>query len=140
MMAHSVALSASGLHERRLALHSCDGPLSRRVHATLVADVIKAAARVWEVEPCHVLAERTIRQFSHPRLAVYWIAHVVLDRSSPQIGDILGRDHSTVLSGVATAQQLCTRDATFRVRMLATLQALGLPVTDLPNLKTNGVN
>jgi chromosomal replication initiation ATPase DnaA len=121
-----------------MALHSCEGPLSRRVHGTLVADVIKAAARVWEVEAAHVLAERTIRQFSHPRLAVYWIAHVVLDRSSPQIGDILGRDHSTVLSGVATAQQLCTRDAAFRVRMLATLQALGLPETDLPNLK--GVN
>jgi chromosomal replication initiation ATPase DnaA len=121
-----------------MALHSCDGPLSRRVHATLVADVIKAAARVWEVEAFDVLAERTIRQFSHPRLAVYWIAHVVLDRSLPQIGSILGRDHTSVLSGVRSATQLCSRDATFRVRLLATLKALGLPETDLPNLK--GVN
>lgn len=121
-----------------IALRSCDGPLSRRVHGTLVADVIKAVSKVWDCEPANISKDSFIRQFSHPRFAVYWIAHRVLERSLPQIGGILGRDHTSVLSGVTRADQLTVTDMTFRLHLLASLQELGLPEPILP--KPQGVN
>ena len=121
-----------------IALHSCEGPIAQRVTATRVADVIQAVSKVWMCEPANISKDSFIRQFSHPRFAVYWIAHRVLERSLPQIGGILGRDHTSVLSGVTRADQLTITDMTFRLRLLATLQALGLPEPILP--KPQGVN
>jgi chromosomal replication initiation ATPase DnaA len=126
-----------------MALHSCEGPLARRVHATRVADVIQAVSKVWDCAPANISKDSFIRQFSHPRFAVYWIAHRVLERSLPQIGGILGRDHTSVLSGVSRADNLCVTDMAFRARLLAALEVLGLPEPILPkaqiaNLK--GVN
>jgi chromosomal replication initiation ATPase DnaA len=123
-----------------IALHSCDGPLARVAHATLVADVIKTCAATWGVEPRQVVGEGIIRQFAHPRLATYWIANRILDRSSVQIGGILGRDHTTVLSGAAKADQLLRTDSTFRALLVSAVTALGLPQTQIPPKTLEGVN
>lgn len=126
-----------------IALHSCEGPLARRVTSTRVADVIQAVSKVWMCEPANISKDSFIRQFSHPRFAVYWIAHRVLERSLPQIGGILGRDHTSVLSGVTRADTLCITDTAFRARLLAALEVLGLPEPLLPSAqipKLNGVN
>jgi chromosomal replication initiation ATPase DnaA len=123
-----------------IALHSCDGPLAARaIFATRVADVIQAAATVWDVASQDVLAERVLRQFAHPRLAVYWIANRILARSTGEIGRILGRDHSTIMSGVRSAEQLSLRDPAFRLRLTQTIQTLGLPDTAVP-CPNQGVN
>lgn len=150
MMAHLVCPTASlhegelrptaSQHEGKLSLYSCDGPLSRRVQSLLVADVIKAAARVWDVDPAHILGDGIIRQFSHPRIAIYWIANRVLDRSSVQIGAILRRDHSSVLSGVRKAEQLARTDFAFRALLLSALTALELPFSQVPPKTQTGVN
>jgi chromosomal replication initiation ATPase DnaA len=123
-----------------MALHSCDGPLVRRVESVRVADVINVCAKAWDVEPRQVLGEGLIRQFAHPRLATYWIANRILDRSSVQIGGIVGRDHSTVLSGAAKADQLLRTDFTFRALLLSAVTALGLPQTQVPPKTLEGVN
>jgi chromosomal replication initiation ATPase DnaA len=115
-----------------MALHSCDGPIARRLTSTRVADVINVAARVWDVEPRQLLSERLITCFAHPRLAVYWIATRVLERSGPQVGEIVGRDASSVWSGATRADQLLRTNFTFRVLLLSVLTALDLPSDQVP--------
>jgi chromosomal replication initiation ATPase DnaA len=115
-----------------LLITSVEGPITRTPERIRVADVIHAVARVWDVPAAQVLSEGRIRVFTHPRFAVYWIAHVALARPSTQVGAIVGRDHGSVLSGVRTANTLCARDPQFRALLVCALRDLQLPTNGVP--------
>ena len=75
---------------------------------------VQTAAQLFSVPSRHIVGECTPREYMRPRLAVYWAAREVLGYSYSQIGRILNRDHTTIMSGYRRALSLRETDATFR--------------------------
>jgi chromosomal replication initiator protein len=111
-----------------IALHSCDD-LGRAVDRLRVTDVLRVCAEQWDVDVGDVLSPACIRHFVHPRHAVCLITHEMLGKSSTQVGAVLGRDHTSVLSGCARARLLAQTDVSFRERLRGALRSLNLPDT-----------
>lgn len=75
---------------------------------------VQTAAQLFSVPSRHIVGEATAKEYMRPRLAVYWAAREVLGYTYPQIGRILNRDHTTVMSGYRTALRLRETDAAFK--------------------------
>lgn len=62
--------------------------------------IVSAVELAFSVTREALLSKRRQRKFSHPRQALYFLLRELTSWSLPQIGDRLGRDHSTVLHGI----------------------------------------
>lgn len=79
-----------------------------------VTELIAKAAVMFRVTAAEITGPRRARVFLRPRLAVYLAARVS-GRTYQQIGRIVGgRDHSTIVAGCDSAEELFKRDPGFR--------------------------
>lgn len=71
-----------------------------------VSDILAVVARHFRVTVTHIRAKTRRWQVMRARLAAYYLLREVLDLSTPEIGYFCGRrDHSTVISGLATVRR-----------------------------------
>ncbi|MBN9438954.1 helix-turn-helix domain-containing protein [Bosea sp. (in: a-proteobacteria)] len=73
-----------------------------------------------------ILADRRDSDHVRARFAIYWLAKQLTLFSLPEIGDRLGRDHSSVHHGISRCEELRAADPDFRATtdaMLLILQA-----------------
>ncbi|WNJ89140.1 helix-turn-helix domain-containing protein [Bosea sp. 685] len=96
-------------------------------HVTL--DIIVAAvSAVTGIDRRDIMAETRVKDAARARFAVYWLAEKMIDISRAALGRALGdRDHSTIILGIARAEELRAQDIEFRQTtdlMLGTLLAI----------------
>jgi Bacterial dnaA protein helix-turn-helix len=63
--------------------------------------------------------QRRERATLEARLAAYYLCRTMTRASSPQIGRLLGRDHSSVLNGARSAERAMETDAAFAAKVAA---------------------
>ena len=75
--------------------------------------IMDGAAKVFGWSPEFIVSRKRWREVLLPRFAVMMVMHG-RGYSSSQIGTVLQRDHSTVLSGLKVARRLAANDPLFR--------------------------
>jgi chromosomal replication initiator protein len=82
---------------------------------TRIGNIVRMAAARFGVTPGDVSSDRRDGETIAARLAVYWVARRGTPFSTAQIGRSLGnRDHTTVLSGLRSADRRRARCRDFR--------------------------
>ena len=71
-----------------------------------VRTLVERAAVIWGVRRADITGRGRLAEHCEPRFAVYWCAHEAFNYSTLRIGRILGRDHSTIISGLARYKKL----------------------------------
>ncbi len=69
---------------------------------TMLADVLRAVAEYYNVNPADLKAKTRRRQFAEPRQMYCHIAKRKTTKSLAQIGLVIGRDPTTVMHGART--------------------------------------
>jgi hypothetical protein len=96
----------------------------RHVTIDMIMQAVGAVAGVTRLD---LTSDRRPAELAAARFAVYWLATKMTTLSSVEIGRLLGdRDHTSVLHGLARAEELRATDPQFRVTtdtILATLIA-----------------
>lgn len=88
-----------------------------------VTELIAKAAVMFRVNPADITGPSRARVFMRPRMATYLAARVS-GRTYQQIGRIIGgRDHSTIVAGCNSAEELFKRDRDFRVAVRSLIAA-----------------
>ena len=72
------------------------------------SEIVKLCADLFEISPADLLSRKRRQQIVHARMALY-AALRKRGWSYPRIGRFCGRDHSTVMYGVAAAEELMRR-------------------------------
>lgn len=104
----------------------------------MIADLRAHISRLFDVPLDKLLSRSRKKGYAEARHAGYFLARELTDKSLPEIGRYMGgRDHSTVISGIARCRELMRRDPIYkakirRVRKLVTRQ--GRPLTAKPAL------
>ena len=76
-----------------------------------VADIIAAASRMTGIPVADITGRSRVQRLARVRQAIAYVAAKQDDRMSyPQIGRILGRDHSTILHSIGMAEIFRKRD------------------------------
>lgn len=73
-------------------------------------DVIGAAERLYELDPGSIIAHRRQKHIVDARRLVMFVARAWLELTYDRIGDVMNRDHSTVIYNVEELQRLIKRD------------------------------
>lgn len=85
-----------------------------RVHPDRVFD---ATAIAYFVSTRQILGKDRHQSIAAARLAAYWLLRALCGLSYPQIGALLRRDHTTVMSGVKRVERRRATDAHFRAHL-----------------------
>jgi chromosomal replication initiator protein len=95
-----------------------------------VTDVIYVVGEHYGVSPSEILGRGRLKTVAEARCVAYALCRDVTRASTTEIGDVFGRDHTTVLSGVVDLVTRAKRDdslarsiAVCRARALATIEA-----------------
>ena len=84
------------------------------LHSNSVSAIMHRVARYSGVPVEQLKGPRLHTRIAYPRFAVYYLAHVETDKTSVSIGRAIGgRDHSTILHGIARARKLIMTDPGF---------------------------
>lgn len=75
---------------------------------------IPKAAEEFHVRVDNILSHTRLMEYARPRQALYWLGREKFDLTFEQIGRVMGRDHTTVMSGYHKALQLREDDSRFR--------------------------
>lgn len=67
----------------------------------------RETARAFDISVTEITARSTTRRVACPRMAAYLISRELTNNSYPQIGEFWARHHTTILSGVQSAQIYC---------------------------------
>jgi len=79
-------------------------------HLTILK-VAEIVSSYYELNINQVLSHRRTRKFVHTRFVIYFFCRELLSKSLPEIGRCLrGRDHSTVIHGIARFMKLLKTD------------------------------
>ena len=79
--------------------------------------VVNAMANQYQVSPQELLGKKRSRGLAEARLATYWLLRALTDMSSTEIGDVLKKDHSTVLMGIKRCARFRLEDNAYRERI-----------------------
>lgn len=82
-------------------------------------DVDKAVCLAFATTPEFLRGRKKARPFVVPRFAFYDLARTHTERSLPQIGQYLHRDHTTVLHGMCRSARLTAEDESYRAKLQA---------------------
>lgn len=82
-----------------------------------VAAVLRATARVFGVSTAEMISERRSRGIIIPRHVAMWVAYKRTGQSTPAIGRVMRRDHSTVIFGIAANEKRMAKNAELRRRV-----------------------
>ncbi len=91
----------------------------------LIHDCIFAASRAFNVSPTELSRHDRSFRASHPRFAAMYMARL-WGFSFPRIGQAMGRDHTTVMSGERRAIELARADEDYAMKLTAAMQEVGL--------------
>jgi len=83
---------------------------ARPFRAVKIAKIIDAVCKAWDVEGADLHTPCRRRGLAWPRFAAYRIISLTFGWSTPQIGRIFERDHTTIMHGLQRAQWLLERD------------------------------
>lgn len=76
-------------------------------------DILKVVSSVWQKSEADIVSDRRDLEFLLPRIAVIHLARKLTRASSSQIGRVVRRDHSTVLTTTLAALRRIARDDAF---------------------------
>lgn len=79
-----------------------------------VAEIAKRVSFEMGVPLREIMSDRRCQRTARARKAICWLARRVTQRSLPQIGRALNRDHSAVIHASRTAELLRGRDPAFK--------------------------
>jgi chromosomal replication initiation ATPase DnaA len=71
-----------------------------------MADIMDAVCAFYDVPRRQMLSERRARNIARPRQVFCWLVRELTNKSAPQIGMFLARDHSTVIHAENTIARL----------------------------------
>lgn len=77
----------------------------------VVAEVLAIVAREYGVAPAELTGPRRTRSVAEARLMAYALLRDTAGMSYPEIGQALGRDHTTVIHGVRSTARHIAGDA-----------------------------
>ncbi len=97
--------------------------------------VLELVAETYSVRVSHLLGRSGTKHVRIARQAAYWCLHRA-GRSLPAVGRALGRNHSTVLSGVRRTQHRMLHDPYTCARLEGVLDAVGIPRVERPRCET----
>jgi hypothetical protein len=83
----------------------------------MVNDIVMLASEEFGVSRLDLLSPRRASKIAAARIAVYGLARYWTSKSYPQIGKVLGRDHTSVLYGVRRFEETVRRDPDFERRV-----------------------
>jgi chromosomal replication initiation ATPase DnaA len=86
--------------------------------------VVAAFCKAFEVEEEGVMSASHARIFARPRQASMYFLYTEVEMSSPQIGRLFDRDHSTVVHGRRAVGALLLTDPDFSARYHRAVRAL----------------
>lgn len=103
----------------RVAQRQVDGIEVRLNRLETVSRTIRAianaTAHIFGVDPADLLGSTRRGNLMEARFAAYWVARHATSNSLPQIGLHMGRrDHTTIMHGIARAEQMRAADAGYR--------------------------
>ncbi len=91
-----------------------------------VTEIAEAVAAVYMIGVADITGRERTKAVAEARLAVYVIARRCTRLSFPEIGTALGgRDHTTVMSGLKSAEQLRRKDRWFASTVAELLERFG---------------
>jgi len=102
----AIGEALSHLRAAEIKLHS-------RLLANSVAAIIEDAVELTGFTPSQILGAQRARPIAYVRFAIAHVARRNTGQSLPEIGRRLGRDHTTILNGLARAKGLVDKDANF---------------------------
>lgn len=81
-----------------------------------LAELVQAAAAVFDVEPAAVLGRLRFAPIAQARQLVWLLARTELGWSYPMLGRQFGRDHTTIMNGIASITKRLRSDAHLATR------------------------
>ena len=69
-----------------------------------LSTIKRETARAFDISVTEITARSTTHRVARPRIAAYLLSRELTNNSYPQIGEFWARDHTTILSGVQSAQ------------------------------------
>jgi len=96
---------------------------------SIVRGLVRDAAELFEVRPSEILGDRRLKRICRARFAVVWAARR-RGLSSPVIGHMMRRDHSTILDAERRADEIRASDPAFKraTDLLLTTEDPGCPL------------
>lgn len=88
--------------------------------------VLKTVAEFWNVSVDEILGDARPMRVTHPRKVVMWLLNVHCGHSSAEIGRLMRRDHTTILSGARSIEGLRKTDARLDEQLEHLGRVLGL--------------
>ena len=89
------------------------------------SSIIAAVAKAWGVKQADIVGPKRIKTIVEPRQAAYLLARKHTPQSFPAIArQFGGRDHTTVIDGVARAERRCQENPDFRQLLMKAESAL----------------
>lgn len=101
-------------------------PIVRRSRSRVMTPrlrIFDAVIKAWKIGPEELMSRSRQRRIAYPRFACFQFL-ASLGWSTPQIGKVFGRDHTTVMHGLKRAEWLQRRDPDWRARYAAALAEL----------------
>jgi chromosomal replication initiator protein len=95
-----------------------------------LTDIIYVVSEHYGISPSELLGRSRLKSVAQARAVAYALARDITPTSLPEIGDVFGRDHTTVMAVVQDLAKRATKDeplarsiAVCRSRALATIAA-----------------
>ena len=76
--------------------------------------IICLVSDVYNIPLEQLMGHRRFREWAVPRQLIYWLIRKTTNKSLPEIGRILGRDHATILHGIRQVEKRLLADEEFR--------------------------
>ena len=108
------------------------GPVRQRIFDAVVAE----ASRLWCVSDDDILGRGRENRSVIPRQAVCYVLRERLGWALTEIGEYVGRDHSTVISAVSRIEQAISNDRDIAELVQSLAASLG-DVTEIPLTRTD---
>ena len=90
-----------------------------------LAEIIEAVAAVYGVSHADIVGRARTKSIAEARMAVCLVAKRCTRLSYPEIGRVLGRDHTTVMALVQSAERLRAKDQWFAAALAELLERFG---------------
>ena len=100
------------------------GVMTLPINPITASDVVNAVCAVWGVTKAGLFSGSRLRKFAYARFCAFNICRQITDLSYPQIANVFGRDHTTVMSGAHRANDLLGVDAEFSDKYDKTLECI----------------
>lgn len=89
------------------------------------SEIIEAVAAVYGIGQADITGRLRTKAVAEARCCVYLITRRCTRLSYPEIATVFGRDHTTVMAGIKSAERLRSHDAWFAATLGVLLERFG---------------